>query len=125
MWLSAGDKNSGYFHAVAKGRRARNRMSVIEDDGRNTFYEEEHIAGQISSYFERIFTTNSSNNSPATISRTRDIVYNAINPNLSNDANGRLCSVPDTAEIKQTLFLIHPDKAPSPDGFSASFFHSN
>jgi len=23
------------------------------------------------------------------------------------------------------LFLIHPDKAPGPDGFSASFFHSN
>lgn len=28
-------------------------------------------------------------------------------------------------EIKEATFTIHPDKAPSPDGFSASFFQAN
>lgn len=32
---------------------------------------------------------------------------------------------PSPAEIKEATFLIHADKAPRLDGFSASFFHSN
>ena len=39
MWLFLGDKNSGYFHAIAKGRRARNRMTVIEDASGTAYYE--------------------------------------------------------------------------------------
>lgn len=31
LWLTLGDSNSGYFHAVTKGRKARNRMTVVED----------------------------------------------------------------------------------------------
>lgn len=122
MWLSSGDKNSGYFHAVAKGRRARNRMSAIEDSEGKAYFEEEQIAGQISQYFTHIFTTASSE---TTVSNTADIVSTAIIPSLSEEVNSRLCAIPEAAEIKQALFLIHPDKAPGPDGFSASFFHSN
>lgn len=44
----AGDKNSGYFHAVAKARRARNRMAVLKDAEGTAYFEEEKIARQIS-----------------------------------------------------------------------------
>lgn len=36
--------------------------------------------------------------------------------------NASLTSIPDTLEIKQAVFSIHGDKAPGPDGFSASFY---
>lgn len=37
--------------------------------------------------------------------------------------NERLIEIPSPTEIRETLFEIHPDKAPGPDGFSAAFFH--
>lgn len=39
--------------------------------------------------------------------------------------NTALNSIPSAAEIKMACFSIHADKAPGPDGFSASFFQTN
>lgn len=39
--------------------------------------------------------------------------------------NAALIQDPSAAEIKEATFAIHPDKAPGPDGFSASFFQAN
>lgn len=33
--------------------------------------------------------------------------------------------LPSDLEIREAMFAIHPDKAPGPDGFSASFFQTN
>ncbi|CAA7062301.1 unnamed protein product [Microthlaspi erraticum] len=35
MWLALGDKNTSYFHAVTKGRKAINKFSVMEDEDQN------------------------------------------------------------------------------------------
>lgn len=122
MWLSLGDKNSGYFHAIAKGRRARDRMTVIKDAEGIAYYEEEQIAGQIKEYFSGIY---SSDFTTTGLASTVEIVGSAISPSIAPDTNESICFIPTAAEIKNALFLIHPDKAPGPDGFSASFFHSN
>ena len=39
--------------------------------------------------------------------------------------NTVLISIPSAEEVKNAVLSIHADKAPGPDGFSASFFHSN
>ena len=44
IWLASGDKNTQFFHAVSSGKKARNRISVIEDAEGNIFHEEEQIA---------------------------------------------------------------------------------
>ena len=44
---------------------------------------------------------------------------------VNEEANNALISLPDAVEIKEAVFSIHADKAPGPDGFSASFFHTN
>lgn len=113
MWLSSGDKNTGYFHAMAKGRRARNRMTVLEDTTGTAYYEEEQIADQIAKYFANIY---SSDNTDNTLTTTTEIVGMAITPTISELTNEKICSVPDSAEVKNALFLIHPDKAPVPMG---------
>lgn len=38
--------------------------------------------------------------------------------------NDRLNSITEKEEIKETVFSIHADKAPGPDGFLAGFYLS-
>lgn len=54
-----------------------------------------------------------------------EIVDIALKPVITEEINEKLIEIPTPAEIKEQMFSIHPDKAPGPDGFSASFFHTN
>lgn len=52
-------------------------------------------------------------------------VDEALQPYVTQEQNEKLIGIPSFSEIKDATFAIHPDKAPGPDGFSASFFQSN
>lgn len=117
LWLALGDLNTGYFHASTKSRRARNRLSVIEDDNGIQHVEEEKIAATISQYFQNIFTSSNP--------QVSEVVNRALKPCISQAVNEKLFALPSDDEIREEMFAIHPDKAPGPDGFSASFFQSN
>ncbi|KAG2271460.1 hypothetical protein Bca52824_066015 [Brassica carinata] len=43
QWLNGGDRNSSFFHAVTRGRRACNIFSIIEDEAGIAHYEEDQI----------------------------------------------------------------------------------
>lgn len=117
LWLALGDKNSGYFHAISRGRRATNRFSILEDNDEKPVFEEEEIVQVINDYFQDLFITRSI--------RCLETVAQAIKPCISTETNESLIAIPTTEEIREALFSIHPDKAPGPDGFSASFFQTN
>ncbi|KAL1208232.1 putative mitochondrial protein [Cardamine amara subsp. amara] len=117
LWLTLGDKNTGYFHAITKGRKAINKFSVLENDEGIAFYEEEDIEKVITKYYKELFTSIPFNG--------EETVNKSIQPCISPELNIELTADPTPEEIKAATFSIHPDKAPGPDGFSASFFHSN
>lgn len=117
LWLSLGDKNISYFHAATKGCRARNRITTIEDNSGNAVFEEEQIGKVIAEYFNKIFTSSGMS--------AVEVVNRAIVPRISPETNTLLTTTPTGEEIREAMFAIHPDKAPGPDGFSASFFQSN
>lgn len=56
IWLALDDKNTSYFHAASKGRKAINSVFVIEDD-ENLAYYEDQILQVISNYFTSLFTS--------------------------------------------------------------------
>ncbi|KAG7579243.1 Ribonuclease H domain [Arabidopsis thaliana x Arabidopsis arenosa] len=117
LWLTLGDKNSGYFHAITKGRKAMNKFAVIEDDAGQSYYEEAQILKVISEYYQNLFSSQEGE-------RTATI-FEALSPCISETTNLSLIELPSPEEIKKACFSIHPDKAPGPDGFSASFFHTH
>ncbi|KAG7541952.1 Endonuclease/exonuclease/phosphatase superfamily [Arabidopsis thaliana x Arabidopsis arenosa] len=117
LWLSLGDKNSGYFHAITKGRRAINKFSVIEDDKGGTFFAEQDILKVITDYYNQIFT--------AKEGERLSTIVEALQPKISEETNIKLTAIPSANDIRLACFSIHADKAPGPDGFSASFFQTN
>ena len=117
LWLALGDRNTGFFHATTRVRRAINKFAVIETDEGDAVYEEPEIIEVITKYYSQMFTTN--NTDPA------NIVEEAIRISISEEDSAALIKIPTPKEIKEALFSVHPDKAPGPDGFSAGFFRTN
>ncbi|WZY68165.1 hypothetical protein YC2023_000405 [Brassica napus] len=117
LWLRLGDRNTGFFHAVSKNRKRANAFSVIEDLNGNVVYKEDDIARAIVQYYDSLFTS---------VAGNRTIIVNeALQRKVTDEENEKLISKPSAQEIREAVFSIHADKAPGPDGFSASFFHSN
>lgn len=112
MWLTLGDSNSCYFHAVTKGRKAINRLIVVETENGIPVYLK-----VICNFYSKLFKSNKLDG--------HDIVHEALQPCVTKEQNDKLIGIPSFSEIKEATFYIHPDKAPGPDGFSASFFQSN
>ena len=117
LWLTLGDSNTAYFHASTKARQARKKLSVIEDARGVPYYEGEQITSVICDFYNNLFTSSGQDGA--------HIVNDAIKPCISRETNEILIRKPSPSEIKEATFAIHPDKAPGPDGFSASFFQAN
>ena len=91
---------------------------MLEDASGKVLFEEGHIATEIASYFQSIFSSNTSGSDDAAVDAT---IARALKPRVSKEVNDRLMEPPTLAEIKKAMFAIHPDKAPRPYGFSACF----
>ncbi|KAF8088754.1 hypothetical protein N665_0530s0009 [Sinapis alba] len=117
LWLSLGDRNTGYFHATARKRRRANAFSVIENEAGEMVFKEEDIAKVIVGYFKDLFTAKEGDR--------EDTVNSALRPVISEETNLKLIEIPSAVEIREAIFSIHADKAPGPDGFSASFYQSS
>ncbi|GKC90122.1 hypothetical protein Tco_1150771 [Tanacetum coccineum] len=112
-WLKEGDKNTTFFHKVVKGRKHLSRIeSICNEDGRR-FYGDD-IPGQFVKHFKQ-FLGMESNTQP--MEDNGDMFINKLS---KEEANGMIHQVTDL-EIKQAMFDIDNDKAPSPDGFTSCF----
>lgn len=120
LWLTLGEKNSSYFHAISRGRATKNKFSVLEDEEGKVVCTEEDIAAVISEYYHKMFT--SQGEATATTKATVEL---GLQPKISEEVNERLIATPTAEEIRRAAFSIHADKAPGPDSFSVSFFQTN
>lgn len=97
LWLTLGDRNTGFFHTVSKGRKARNILTVMETSLGDSVYEEDQIAAEIASYFSNIFSSLDSDGG--------DIVSRALSTCITDELNRSITTIPSAAEIKKGSLL--------------------
>lgn len=90
---------------------------MIEDINGVMVHKEEQISRVIVRHFQTMYTTIEGN--------SKDTVEEALTAKITATQNAELIKQPSAAEVREVVMSIHADKAPEPDGFSASFFHTN
>ena len=116
QWLNGGNRNSTFFHAVTRGRRACNKFLIIENEAGQAFFEENHIVQTFVQFYHQLFTSGNT--------YARSVVEEALSPKVTTMMNEDLTKIPDMEEVRAAVFSIHPGKAPGPDGFSAGFYQT-
>lgn len=98
LWLRGGDRNTRYFHAKTKQRRARNRITRLMNSMNDWVYSAKDTEAVASGYFHDLFTTSN----PNTIEDT--IRY--ITEEVIDEMNKDLLAVPHDEEIREATFAI-------------------
>ena len=114
MWYSSGDINTKFYHALTKQRRVRNKIVGLHDEAGNWVTEENSAEKVVVDYFEDLFRS--------TNPREFDSFLEEIGPSISPQMNQMLLRRATEEEVRQALFMMHPEKAPGPDGMTALFF---
>ncbi|XP_048605758.1 uncharacterized protein LOC106359240 [Brassica napus] len=114
-WLRSGDRNTKFFHAVTKNRRAQNRiLSLIDDDDKEWFAEED-LGRLADSHFKLLY---SSEDVGITLED-----WNSIPAIVTEEQNAQLMAQISREEVREAVFDINPHKCPGPDGMNGFFFH--
>ncbi|WZZ51021.1 hypothetical protein YC2023_051128 [Brassica napus] len=114
MWYSSGDLNTKFYHALTKQRRVRNRIVGLHDVDGNWITEDNGVEKVAIDYFENLFSTTS----PSEF----DSFLAEVTPGITPQMNQRLLRLATEEEVREALFMMHPEKAPGPDGMTALFF---
>ncbi|GKB15216.1 hypothetical protein Tco_0849139 [Tanacetum coccineum] len=111
-WLSAGDKNSAYFHKVIKGRGHQNHIATICDKDGNMFSRKE-VEDQVLKHFQNFLgeakQTKSINDCNVLFEKT-----------MEGSDKVKMIRVVTNEEIRNAIFDIADNKAPN--GFTSLFF---
>ncbi|GKA46438.1 RNA-directed DNA polymerase, eukaryota, reverse transcriptase zinc-binding domain protein [Tanacetum coccineum] len=113
-WLKEGDRNTGFFHKVIRGRKHKGGiMTVCDENG--TMYEKENVAGKFLDHFKNFLGTKDTIlNFP-----TDSVIFTN---KLSKEQPERMVRPVMEDEIKTDTFDIEDSKSPGPDGFTSRFF---
>lgn len=114
----AGDRNTKFFHSVTKARRIRNRISVLLDENGNSIHGDRNIANTAEEFFKTQFS--SQQQAQMDFGDSFDGFVASVTPEINTD----LTRPVTIEEIRQAAYAIGAHKAPGPDGFTASFYHT-
>nr|XP_027108979.1 uncharacterized protein LOC113728817 [Coffea arabica] len=112
-WLKHGDRNSRYFHAVVRQRRAQGMIHRIKKSNGVWVDKNDDIATEAITYFSDLFT--------CSLESSSDLRY-LIPSIISEEDNEKLEEVPSIEEVYRVVRSMDGDSAAGPDGFTGKFF---
>ncbi|KAL6136537.1 hypothetical protein ACLB2K_061832 [Fragaria x ananassa] len=113
-WLSEGDRNTSFFHAICRARRSQSSITLLKD-GNQIYQDPISIQNHIVDYYSNLFSHHDDCQDTGLISR--------VIPNIVTVAeNDSPIAIPSPDEIFSTVKAMDPNSSPGPDGFSGSFF---
>lgn len=83
LWLREGDRNSKFFHALVKQRRARNRITQLLDENGNVVEDEEGLVAIATSYFTQIFESSNPEDIADALTEVSTSITGAVNEDLT------------------------------------------
>ncbi|CAA7029124.1 unnamed protein product [Microthlaspi erraticum] len=115
MWLKEGDLNIKFFHASTKQRRAINRIVGLHNESNVWVAGEKENEKVAVNYFEDLFTS--------ILPMDFTEVLGNVSEHITITENETLTRSATETEVREALFMMHPEKAPWPDGMTALFFN--
>ena len=112
--LLEGDANTKFFHLVANGKHRKTRIFQLEDGDRIISGDVE-LKKYITTYYKQLCGPSEVCNVHLDETRREDI------PQVSPEENEILIQQFQEIEVREAIFQLEHNKAPSPDGFPAEF----
>ncbi|XP_019435871.1 PREDICTED: uncharacterized protein LOC109342316 [Lupinus angustifolius] len=113
-WHTSGDRNTTYFHKLAKIRQVTNSLTLLTD-GENNIWDPVKIANHAVSYLKTLYASKNQ-------SQPNELIQLVI-PNMVTDSdNCMLTKIPSHNEIKAAVFAMKGEGAPGLDGFGGCFY---
>ncbi|KAG5544960.1 hypothetical protein RHGRI_017426 [Rhododendron griersonianum] len=117
-WLQQGDKNTGFFHAAVQRRRAKNRITGIEDQNGVWMNDKGAVKVEIQKYFQGIFESTPVSNMDEVINGLPTKINSAMNLQLIRPVTASevyevlkdmYCHDPPFIrnKVQNTVYLIH------------------
>ncbi|XP_057792998.1 uncharacterized protein LOC131009600 [Salvia miltiorrhiza] len=114
-WLKDGDRNTAFFHRIAKFKKRKTTFNRLCIDGVDV-YDSGVIERHIINHFSSLFTDDGS-------PLEEQLVIDAyVDSSISEAQNTMLVRESDESEIAAAVFRMDANSTPGPDGFSGMFF---
>ncbi|XP_071918841.1 uncharacterized protein [Coffea arabica] len=112
-WLRSGDRNSRYFHAVVRQRRAQGMIHRIKKSNSEWVDTDTEIASEAIAYFSNLFA--------GPLEAASDMLH-LIPPLITTEDNCMFEAAPTIKEVHQAVRAMDGDSAAGPDGFTGKFY---
>ena len=117
QWLNAGDQNTSFFFNMVNSNRNRNKIIKLSREDGSIAKTNHDIETEAINYYKKFLGSETHFTYPG--SRELKKVISKVVPSHLADNLDMNVSI---EEIKETLFSLHKNKAPGPDGYNAYFF---
>ncbi|XP_040369487.1 uncharacterized protein LOC121051324 [Rosa chinensis] len=114
-WLSDGDRNTTYFHAMCRARQLRSSITLLRE-GDQVFEDASSIHNHVLDYYSNLFANHAEHHDNGLVDRV-------IPSTVTAEENDALALIPMADEILAAVKSMDADSAPGPDGFTGHFFY--